>query len=51
MIGITWISISGKIEEVQILKLKEYSNSIDESFVIKDIIDMEQKLCLSLGCN
>ena len=49
LIGITCISISGKIEEVQIPKLKEYSNSIDESFEIKDIIDMEQKLCSSLG--
>ena len=49
LIGITCISISGKIEEVQIPKLKEYANSIDESFNIKDIIDMEQKVCLSLG--
>ena len=49
LIGITCISISGKIEEVQIPKLKEYANSIDESFDIKDIIEMEQKLCLSLG--
>ena len=49
LIGITCISISGKIEEVQIPKLKEYANSIDESFIIKDIIETEQKLCLSLG--
>lgn len=49
LIGITCISISGKIEEVQIPKLKEYANSIDESFTIKDIIDMEQKVCSSLG--
>ena len=49
LIGITCISISGKVEEVQIPKLKEYANSIDESFEIKDIIDMEKKLCLTLG--
>ena len=49
LIGITCISISGKIEEVQIPKLKEYANSIDETFGIKDIIDMEQKICLTLG--
>ena len=49
LIGITCISISGKIEEVQIPKLKEYSNSIDESFEIRDIIDMEQNICSSLG--
>ena len=49
LIGITCISISGKIEEVQIPKLKEYANSIDEIFEIKDIIEMEQKVCLSLG--
>ena len=49
LIGITCISISGKIEEVQIPKLKEYANSIDESFGIKDIIEMEQKICLALG--
>ena len=49
LIGITCISISGKIEEVQIPKLKEYANSIDETFGIKDIIEMEQKICLTLG--
>ena len=49
LIGITCISISGKIEEVQIPKLKEYASSIDETFGIKDIIDMEQKICLTLG--
>jgi hypothetical protein len=49
LIGITCISIRGKIEEVQIPKLKEYANSIDEIFDIKDIIEMEQKVCLSLG--
>ena len=48
LIGITCISISGKIEEVQIPKLKEYANSIDDCFDIKDIIDMEQKICKSL---
>ena len=48
LIGITCISISGKIEEVQIPKLKEYANSIDDCFEIKDIILMEQKICLSL---
>jgi len=49
LIGITCISISGKIEEVQIPKLKEYANSIDNTFEIKDIIEMEQKICLTLG--
>ena len=49
LIGITCISISGKIEEVQIPKLKEYKNSIDDTFKIKDIIEMEQKICLTLG--
>ena len=49
LIGITCISISGKIEEVQIPKLKEYANSIDDIFGIKDIIEMEQKICLTLG--
>ena len=49
LIGITCISISGKIEEVQIPKLKEYANSIDQTFGIKDIIEMEQKICLTLG--
>ena len=49
LIGITCISISGKIEEVQIPKLKEYANSIDNMFGIKDIIEMEQKICLTLG--
>ena len=49
LIGITSISISGKIEEVQIPKLKEYENSIDKSFKIKDIIEMEKKICSVLG--
>ena len=49
LIGITCISISGKIEEVQIPKLKEYAGSIDQIFGIKDIIEMEQKICLTLG--
>ena len=49
LIGITCISISGKIEEVQIPKLKEYAGSIDNMFGIKDIIEMEQKICLTLG--
>ena len=49
LIGITCISISGKIEEVQIPKLTEYANSIDKIFEIKDIIEMEQKICLTLG--
>ena len=51
LIGITCISISGKIEEVQIPKLSEYANSISENFNTKDIIDMEQKLCSSLNWN
>ena len=48
LIGITCISISGKIEEVQIPKLKEYAGYIDQIFGIKDIIEMEQKICLTL---
>jgi hypothetical protein len=44
LIAITCISISCKIEEVQIPKIKEYANSIDKSFSIKDIINMEQKI-------
>ena len=51
LIGITCISISGKIEEVQIPKLSEYANSLSENFTSKDIIESEQKLCSSLNWN
>ena len=49
LIGITCISISAKIEEVQIPKLIEYADSIDDCFTIDDIIDIEKKICGALG--
>ena len=49
LIGITCISLSAKIEEVQIPKLLEYSKSIDPSCTnINIIISMEQKICSTL---
>lgn len=44
LIGITCISISAKIEEVQIPKLVEYADSIDDCYTIDDIIDIEKNL-------
>ena len=49
LIGITCISISAKIEEVQIPKLVEYADSIDDCYTIDDIIDIEKKICGALG--
>ena len=40
LIGITCISISGKIEEVQIPKLTEYANSIDKKDAKRDCTKM-----------
>ena len=49
LIGITCISLSAKIEEVQIPKLIEYSKSIDPKCEdINIIISMEQKICSAL---
>ena len=48
LIGITCISISAKIEEVQIPKLVEYAESINDSYKIEDIINTEKKICCSL---
>ena len=49
LIGITCISISAKIEEVQIPKLIEYADSINDYYKIEDIINIEKKICVSLG--
>ncbi|MBR3632968.1 MAG: cyclin [Bacteroidaceae bacterium] len=49
LIGITCISISAKIEEVQIPKLVEYAESINDSYKIEDIINTEKKICGALG--
>ena len=49
LIGITCISISAKIEEVQIPKLVEYADSIDDCYTIENIIDIEKKICGALG--
>ena len=49
LIGITCISLSAKIEEVQIPKLIEYSKSIDPNCDdINIIVSMEQKICSAL---
>ena len=50
LIGITCISISAKIEEVQIPKLVEYAESINDcNYKIDDIINTEKKICGALG--
>lgn len=49
LIGIACISISAKLEEIQIPKLEEYVESIDDCFDKNDIIIMEQKICKCLG--
>lgn len=49
LIGITCISLSAKIEEVQIPKLIEYAKSIEPKCKDIDIIiSMEQKICSTL---
>ena len=49
LIAITSLSISAKIEEVQIPKLIEYSNSLNNFYGIEEIIKMEQKLVKNLS--
>ena len=49
LIAITSLSISAKIEEVQIPKLIEYSNSLNNIYGIEEIIEMEQKLVKNLS--
>ena len=51
LIGITCISLSAKIEEIQIPKLSEYAKSIEPKNIdlyINLIISMEQKICSTL---
>ena len=49
LIGITCISLSAKIEEIQIPKLIEYAKSIEPNYTdINSIISMEQKICSTL---
>ena len=49
LIGITCISLSAKIEEIQIPKLIEYAKSIEPNYTdINSIIMMEQKICSTL---
>ena len=47
LLGITCVSISAKIEEVQIPKLSEYAKSLECEYDIEDIIFMEQK-CVNI---
>ena len=49
LIGITCLSISAKIEEVQIPKLEEYADTIHLYYKIEDIINTEQNICKTLG--
>ena len=49
LIGITCISISAKIEEVQIPKSVEYTESLNDSYKIEDIINTEKNICCCLG--
>ena len=49
LIGVTCISISAKIEEVQIPKLVEYAELINDFYKIEDITNTEKKICGTLG--
>ena len=49
LIGVTCISISAKIEEVQIPKLVEYADLINDFYKIEDITNIEKKICGTLG--
>ena len=49
LIGVTCISISAKIEEVQIPKLVEYADLFNNYYKIEDITNIEKKICGTLG--
>lgn len=51
LIGVTCIGIAGKIEEVQIPKLLEYSNISNNLFTVNDIINYEQTILSHLKWN
>ncbi|MCQ2820546.1 MAG: hypothetical protein MJ252_25050, partial [archaeon] len=44
LVAITALSIAAKIEEVQIPKLSEYSNSTENAFSIEEIVDCEKEV-------
>ena len=49
LIGLTCIVISAKLEEIQLPRLKEYSELLSKKYSIKSIIEMEKNICSKLS--
>ena len=49
LIGLTCIVISAKLEEIQLPRLKEYSELLSNKYDTKSIIEMEKKICSKLS--
>jgi hypothetical protein len=49
LIGLTCIVISAKLEEIQLPRLKEYSELLSNKYNTKSIIEMEKKICSKLS--
>ena len=48
LIGLTCIIISAKLEEIQLPRLKEYAELLNQKYNINSIIEMEKKICSEL---
>ena len=48
LISLTCIVISAKLEEIQLPRLKEYAELLDQKYNINSIIEMEKKICSEL---
>ena len=48
LIGLTCIVISAKLEEIQLPRLKEYAELLNQKYNINSIIEMEKKICSEL---
>ena len=48
LIGLTCIVISAKLEEIQLPRLKEYSELLSNKYNINTIIEMEKRICSGL---
>ena len=48
LIGLSCIVISAKIEEIQLPRLKEYAELLNEKYDSNSIIEMEKKICSEL---